>query len=374
VPKGLDGVIVATTQISKIDGTAGRLIYRGYDITQLAGVVPFESVVHLLWTGRIPSEKELIDFKSEIADRRSISPSLISFLKTVPRDANPLSVLRTAVSILGLTSSSSKGEDAAASSSPIDTGTSLVAQFPTIVASYDRIRRGEDPLEPRKDLGQAENYLYMLTGRVPETERARAVDAYFVLLADHGLNASTFSARVAISTLTDVYSAIVAAIGTLKGPLHGGAPSLVWDMLSEIGEARNVRPWINKRLESGERIMGFGHRIYRTEDPRSKILKSLAKQIADPKVYELAVETEGEARRILQEQHPKRALDTNVEFYSSLVLNASGIPKDAFTATFACSRVAGWMAHIIEQLSDNRIIRPQSEYVGPENLSIEPNA
>ncbi|MHB8566896.1 MAG: citrate synthase [Nitrososphaerales archaeon] len=363
MPKGLDGVIVATTQISKIDGTAGKLVYRGYDITQLAGAIPFESVVHLLWTGRIPAGEKLREFKAKLAEQRQIPQSLISFLKTVPRDANPLSVLRTAISILGLSASGSVPT--------METGMSLVARFPTIVATYDRLRRGESPLEPRKDLGHAENYLYMLAGKVPDKVHANAVDSYLVLLADHGLNSSTFAARVAISTLTDVYSSIVAAIGTLKGPLHGGAPSLVWDMLQDIGSASNVDPWIKRHLSGGERIMGFGHRIYRTEDPRSKILKSLAEKLADPKTFELAATTERVARQFLQAEHPKRALDTNVEFYSSLVLNASGIPKDVFTATFACSRVAGWMAQIMEQLQDNRIIRPESEYVGPEGLKFE---
>jgi citrate synthase len=360
-PKGLDGVIVTETKISKVDGTAGRLIYSGYDISELAGIVPFESAAYLLWNGHIPSKAQLQDFKTKLAERRTLPPFLFSFIKSVPNDAHPLSVLRTAVSILGLSAKDDNTTEA---------GLSLVAQFPTIVAAYDKLRQGKNYIEPRKDLAHAENYLYMLTGNVPDRKIADAADTYFVLLADHGLNASTFSARVAISTLTDVYSAITAAIGALKGPLHGGAPSLVWDMLQEIGSASNAEPWIRNRVSKGDRIMGFGHRIYRTEDPRSKILKALAKKVAKQEVYELAETTEREARRILQEKHPERPLDTNVEFYSSLVLNACGIPKDAFTATFACSRVTGWIAHIMEQLSDNKIIRPESEYVGPMNLHL----
>ena len=366
-PKGLDGVVVANTQISKIDGMAGHLIYRGYDITELARAVPFESVVYLLWNGRLPKDDEAKSFRAKFASRRDLPSEAINFLKSVPRDVNPLAVLRTAVSILGLSAEDVANEE---KSSTIETGISLVAKFPIIVAYHNSFRRGEEPLRPREDLGHTENYLYMLGGKVPDKALAKAIDSYFVLLADHGLNASTFAARVAISTLTDVYSAIVAAIGTLKGPLHGGAPSLVWDMLTEIGSAANADSWIEKRVARGERIMGFGHRIYRTEDPRSKILKTIASEISDPGTFELAKATESQARRKLQARHPERALDTNVEFYSSLVLNASGVPKDLFTATFACSRVSGWMAHIIEQLSDNRIIRPESEYVGPEGLTL----
>jgi citrate synthase len=270
------------------------------------------------------------------------------------------------VSILGLNASDSV--------SPLESGIGLTAQFPTILAMYQRARKGLKAVLPRGDLGHAANYLYMLTERLPIERHAHALDAYLVLLADHGLNASTFAARVAISTLTDYYSAIISAIGTLKGPLHGGAPSQVWDMLQEIGQASKVTSWLSARLEKGDRIMGFGHRIYRTEDPRSKILKKLAKENAKPDTFLLASTVETEAIKLLQAKHPERPLDTNVEFYSSLVLNAVGIPTDLFTSTFACGRIVGWTAHIIEQLSDNRLIRPSAEYVGPEGLTLEKRA
>jgi citrate synthase len=362
VPKGLEGVIVTSTKISKIDGHAGKLVYRGYDATELAGRVPFEAVAHLLWLGHLPDKKELDAFKKKLAENRSIPSEVTEFLEKAPQNANPLAVLRTAVSILGLHSNQ-------AVSSP-DVGIALTAQFPTIVATYHRLRKHQAPINPKPELGHAENYLYMLNGKIPERKHVNALDSYFILLADHGLNASTFSALVTISTLTDVSSAIVAAIGTLKGPLHGGAPLEVWDMLQEIGEKRNATQWLTKRLDRKDKIMGFGHRVYRTEDPRSKVLKALARENANPNLFSLAEAVEAEARRLLHERHPERVIDVNVEFYSSLVLHSVGITPDMFTPTFACSRVVGWMGHIIEQLSDNRIFRPSSEYTGPEGLSV----
>ena len=361
-PKGLEGVVVASTKISKIDGQAGKLIYRGYDITELAGKVSFEAVAHLLWVGRLPNAQELDSFRKKLAENRYVSNKVMAFIGTAAKDANPLTVLRTAVSIMGM--------QAKEEASTLDSAISLTAQFPTILAMYHNARRGRSVVLPRGDLGHAANYLYMLTGFVPKEKHARALDAYFTLLADHGLNSSTFSARVATSTLTDVYSAVIAAVCTLKGPLHGGAPSQVWEMLQSIGDPVRTVPWITEKLKKGERIMGFGHRVYRTEDPRSKILKTLARENADPKALALAETVEKEAKRLLHEEHPERPLDTNVEFYSSLVLNAVGISPDMFTPTFASARVVGWTAHIMEQLSDNRLIRPSAEYVGPEGLTL----
>ncbi len=361
-PKGLEGVIVSSTKISKIDGQAGKLIYRGYDITELAGKVSFEAVAHLLLLGHYPDAKELESFKKRLAENRYVSNKVMAFIGTAPRDANPLAMLRTAVSLIGM--------QAREDISTLDAAISLTAQFPTVLAMFHNSRRGRSAVLPRGDLGHAANYLYMLTGMVPKEKHTRALDAYLTLLADHGFNSSTFSARVAISTLTDVYSAVIAAIGTLKGPLHGGAPSQVWDMLQAVGDPARATSWLTERLKKGERIMGFGHRIYRTEDPRSKVLKMLAKENSDPKIFALATTVESEAIRLLHEEHPERPLDTNVEFYSSLVLNAVGIPPDMFTPTFASARVVGWTSHIMEQLSDNRIIRPSAEYVGPEGLTL----
>lgn len=361
-PKGLEGVIVASTKITKIDGAAGKLIYRGYDITDLAGKVPFEAVAHLLLIGHLPDAQELEAFKKKLAENRYVSNKVMAFIGAAPRDADPLTVLRTAVSIMGM--------QANENIPTLDSAISLTSQFPTILAMYHNARRGRSVVLPRGDLGHAANYLYMLTGFVPKEKHAHALDAYFTLLADHGLNSSTFAARVATSTLTDVYSAVIAAICTLKGPLHGGAPKQVWDMLQSIGDPVKAVPWLTEKLKEGDRIMGFGHRVYRTEDPRSKVLKTLARENADQKMFALADIVEKEATRLLHAEHPERPLDTNVEFYSSLVLNAVGITPDMFTPTFASARVVGWTAHIMEQLSDNRLIRPSSEYVGPEGLTL----
>jgi citrate synthase len=362
-PKGLEGIVVTSTKISKIDGQAGKLIYRGYDIADLAGKVPFEAVAHLMLVGHIPDAKELDSFTKKLAENRYVSNKVMAFLSSAPKEANPLAVLRTAVSLIGMQTSEN--------TSTLDSAISLTAQFPTVVAMFQNSRRGRSAVLPRGDLGHVANYLYMLSGIPPKEKHARALDAYFTLLADHGLNASTFASIVAISTLTDIYSAIVASIGTLKGPLHGGAPSQVWEMLQSIGDPARATSWLTERLKNHERIMGFGHRVYRMEDPRSKILKTLAKENADPKTFALASTVESEAIRLLHEEHPERPLDTNVEFYSSLVLNAVGIPADMFTSTFASSRVTGWCAHIMEQLSDNKLIRPSAEYTGPEGLKIQ---
>ncbi len=366
-PPGLEGVIVADTMISKIDGIGGKLIYRGYNVQDLPGKASFEAVAYLLWTGHMPNEEELLIFKRNLKRHRKISEKLVMFLKeAVPKSAEPFVVLRTAVSYLQMVRSKENPRD----DPVLENGTALGAQFPTILAYFHRIRKNKEIVEPNPDLDHAANYLYMLSGKEPSEENAKALDSYLILLADHGMNASTFSARVTISTLTDLYSAIVAAIGTLKGPLHGGAPSQVWEMLESIGEEELVETWLLDRLARNERIMGFGHRIYRTEDPRSKVLKGIASKISDPKTFALANTVEEVARRILQQRHPERPLDTNVEFYSSLVLNAVGIPTDLFTPTFACSRVFGWIAQILEQLENNRIFRPTTEYVGPPNLSL----
>ncbi len=365
-PPGLDGVIVADTMISKIDGQAGKLIYRGYSVPDIAGKIPFEAVAFLLWVGHMPNPEEFDTFKANLSKHRPIPDELRSFLEKAPRKAEPLVVLRTAVSYLEMIRPKTRGND----DPVLENGIALAAQFPTIIAYYKRLRNGEDPIEPRAELSHAVNYLYMLSGNIPNEEHANALDAYFTLLADHGMNASTFSARVTISTLTDIYSAVVAAIGTLKGPLHGGAPSEVWQMIESIGEREMAASLLSEKLRRGERIMGFGHRIYRTEDPRSKVLKDIASRIENPKTFALATTVESEARRLLQAEHPERPLDVNVEFFSSLVLHSVGIPLDMFTATFSCSRVFGWIAHIMEQLSNNRIFRPTSEYIGPPNLAI----
>ncbi len=347
--------------MTKIDGQAGRLVYRGYDATDLAGNVPYEAVAHLLWFGQLPTVGQLSELREKFGRNRKLPAVVDDFLETASKIAEPLSLLQTSVSILG-------GLESAKTGSIVDTSIALTAQMPTIVASYHRFRQNLKPLEARPDLGHTANYLYMLTGKVPGIQQARALDSYFTLLADHGLGASTFVARVAASTLTDVYSAVVAAISALKGPLHGGAPIYVWEMLQSVGRPERAREWLRERLERGDRIMGFGHRIYRTEDPRSRVLKRLAQQLVDPELFNLASTVEREARELLRRAHPNRTIETNVEFYSSLVLHAVGIPPELFTCTFACARSVGWTAHIVEQRQDNRLFRPEAEYKGPQDL------
>jgi citrate synthase len=248
----------------------------------------------------------------------------------------------------------------------------LTATFPTIIAAFDRIRKGQAPIPPRPDLSHAANYLYMLTGQVPSEQRERALDTYLVLTADHGLNASTFTARVIASTLSDMCSSIVGAIGALKGPLHGGAPALVLKMLQAIGTPENAESWLTNALDRGERIMGFGHRVYKTEDPRAKVLRRLAERTSEIDFFRLATRVEDLALKLLHERKPERRLYTNVEFYSAAVMHGVGLPDDLFTPTFAASRVVGWTAHVLEQLQDNRLIRPASEYTGPWDVKFLP--
>jgi citrate synthase len=362
-PKGLEGVIVATTSLTKIDGQAGRLIYRGYDVTQLAGRVSYESVAHLLWYGHLPNQQELSALEARFSREHTLPKQVIGFLRGESRVAEPLSALQTSVSILG-------GLQGRTDPSIIDSSIDLTARMPTIVATYHRLRKGQEPVAPQPGLGHAANYLFMLNNKPGRPEHVHALDSYFTLLADHSLNASTFVARIAASTLTDVHSAVVAAISALKGPLHGGAPIYVWEMLQSIGTPENAERWLRDRLQKHDRIMGFGHRVYRTEDPRSRVLKELARQIVDPVLFKLATTVEDTARRLLREQHPERPIDVNVEFYSSVVLHAVGIPPELFTCTFACARTVGWTAHILEQLQDNRLFRPDAEYIGPEGLTL----
>jgi citrate synthase len=253
-----------------------------------------------------------------------------------------------------------------------DAAVALTACFPTVLAAYDRRRKGLDPIPPRTDLGHAANYVYMMTGNVPSDVDTHALDTYLVLLADHGMNASTFTARVIASTESDMASAVIGGIGALKGPLHGGAPSLVLDMLDAIGTPENAEPWMRAAFARGDRLMGFGHRVYKAEDPRAEILRGIAKEMDKSDLYALASASEQTGLRLLEEQKPGRRLYTNVEFYSSVVLNAVGLPRDLFTATFAASRVAGWTGHILEQYADNRLIRPQSQYTGPHDLKFVP--
>lgn len=354
---GLEGIVAAQTAISMVDGENGRLVYRGYVIADLAEDMSFEEVAHLLWYGRLPTRAELDALTLELAASRKLTPAAAATLNALPKDTDPMDVLRSVVSVQGVEHRLEKPT--------IPLAVHATASFPTILANFHRRQQGLEPVTPRADLGHAANYLYVLNGRESSPEIVRALNTYLVLLADHGMNASTFTARVIASTDSDLASCLVGAIGALKGPAHGGAPSAVMDQLEKIGTAANADHWMREARKQKVRFMGFGHRIYRTYDPRARILKSMCERL-NPEFYDLASKVEETALAILHEEHPERPQATNVEFYSAGVLQAIGLPKEYFPPTFAVSRVAGWTAHVLEQSSHNRIIRPQSEYIGPE--------
>ncbi|MEO6893220.1 MAG: citrate synthase/methylcitrate synthase [Ktedonobacteraceae bacterium] len=360
---GLEGIVAATTALSKVEGTAGRLIYRGYSIHDLARTTSFEEVAYLLWFGHLPRQAELSDFKVRLAAQRALPSTVSQVLRALPTTVEPMDALRTLASAWGAVTV--KGQP------DIDQAIALTASFPVFLAAFHRYRNGLEPLESRAELGHAANYLYLLTGQVPKEEHVQALNAYLVLLADHGMNASTFTARVVASTGSDIASAIVAAVGALKGPLHGGAPSKVQDMLRSIGTIDNADPWLRDAIIKGDRLMGFGHRVYKTYDPRSEELRELAR-LADPQQFALAHHVEQRALALLDELKPGRRLYTNVEFYSAVLLSSVGLPGDLFTPTFAVSRAAGWTAHVLEQVSNNRLIRPEAEYTGPAEVQFVP--
>jgi citrate synthase len=354
---GLEGIVAAQTRISMVDGANGRLVYQGYVIADLAEQMSFEEVAYLLWNGRLPSHAELDALSLELAGSRSLTQAATITLDALPKDTDPMDVLRSVVSVQGVEHKLEKPS--------VPLAIHATASFPTILALFRRRQLGLEPIKPRADLGHAANYLYMLNGKESSPELVHALNTYLVLLADHGMNASTFTARVIASTESDLASCLVGAIGALKGPAHGGAPSAVMDQLEKIGTADNAEPWLRNARKQKVRFMGFGHRVYRTYDPRARILKEMCARL-NPKFYELASKVEETALQILHEEHPERPQATNVEFYSAGVLQAIGLPKEFFPPTFAVARAAGWTAHVLEQVANNRLIRPQSEYIGPE--------
>jgi citrate synthase len=358
-PEGLEGVVAASTALSHVFGEEGRLVYRGYDIHELAGKASFEEVAYLLWQGHLPTKAELTSFQEQLGHNREIPEGVVTTLRALPPNAAPMDALRTGVSALGAVDESLFDDVP-----DLDEAIALAARFPTILATFFRLRQGLEPIKPKPEHNTAQSYLYQLFGKEPEPRHWQPLDVYLVLLADHGMNASTFTARVIASTQSDLVSAITGAIGALKGPLHGGAPSKVLDMLNEIGTAANVRDWLTAALDRGDRLMGFGHRVYKAEDPRAEILRGMAEQASDPEFFALSKQTEELALAMLEERKPGRRLYTNVEFYSAAVLAAVGLPGDMFTPTFAVSRSVGWSAHVLEQTANNRLIRPQSEFVG----------
>ena len=371
-PRGLDGVVAAQTRLSHVDGQAGRLILGGYELEELAGRVSFEEAADLLWRGALPNREERDLLAHEMASMRKLPPQTLSVIRAAA-GAAPIDALRMACATLSL-----DALDADDISLPADLGLAkmLTARFPTIVAAHARIASGEEPIPPRADLSHAANFLYMALGKEPDPIAARALETYWVTVIDHGMNASTFAARVIASTRSDMVSAATGAIGALKGPLHGGAPGPVLDMLVEIEEQGRAQSWLEQELAAGRRIMGFGHRVYKVRDPRAEVLSKVAESLAqarleDRSLFDLARHVENVAVKLLEERKPGRNLKTNVEFYTALVLQSLGLKPRQFVALFACGRVAGWCAHVIEQHAEDHLIRPQSEYVGRRGLKLD---
>jgi citrate synthase len=369
VAGGLEGVVAARTRLSHVDGQNGVLIVGGYEIEDLAGHVGFEGAAHLLWRGHLPDRAELAKLSAEMAGLRELPPLTMEVL-CAAKSAPPIDALRMACATLSL---GLANPNAITPDADMAAAMRLTACFPTVVAAHARIGKGLDPIPPRKDLPLAANFLFMVHGKEPDPTAAQALDTYWVTVMDHGMNASTFAARVVASTRSDLVSAVTGALGALKGPLHGGAPGPVLDMLLEIRTADRAEPWLRNELAQGRRIMGFGHRIYKVRDPRAEVLSRVAErmggaQLENRQLYELARHVEATALRVLAEVKPGRNLRTNVEFYTALVLQALGLDPKQFVAMFACGRTAGWCAHVIEQHAEDRLIRPQSEYIGPRGL------
>jgi citrate synthase len=353
---GLEDVVAVETRLSGVDGEAGELTIAGFPVEELAGRASFEEIVYLLWNDELPDGNRLGDFRMELGGRREIPLATIELLRSAAAEKVPvMDALRMAAGTV------STGEDQ-------EEALSLVSSVPTIVAAYWRMLGGEEPVAPDPGLGHAANYLYMLTGEVPGAEFVRALDTYLGAVSDHGMNASTFVARVIVSTRSDFVSAVTGAIGALKGPLHGGAPGPALAVVFEIGEASRAESYLREKLGRGERLMGFGHRIYRVRDPRADVLADAAERLyttdGDRQLYALALDVENTALRLLAEHKPGRNLQTNVEFYTALLLHGLRLPTELFTPTFAVGRVAGWTAHCFEQRALDRLIRPLSDYVG----------
>jgi citrate synthase len=369
---GLEGVVVAQTKLSAINGEQGELIYVGYEIDDLARNTTFEEVVHLLWEGRLPNRDELEGLRRSLAAQRALSPAMLDFLRSCPPGANPMAVLRTAVSAL---SHDDEEADDNGDEANRRKAMRITAQMPTIIAAFDRLRGGEEPVAPRDGFDTAANFLYMLNGEEADDLRVRTMDAALVLHAEHGMNASTFSARVTAATLADLYSAVVSAIGTLKGASHGGANARVMEMLRAIDES-GMKPgdWVRSALQRKERIMGFGHRVYKALDPRASVLRELADEImagaGETKWLDLSDEVR--AAMDAEMEAAGKKIYANVDFFSASVYTTLGIADDLFTPIFALSRVSGWTAHLFEQYAHNRLIRPKAEYVGPRGLQVEP--
>jgi citrate synthase len=354
---GLEGVIAAETEISLVDGEKGHLVYRGYWAKDLALTKSFEEVAYLLWFGRLPEHEELAAFSVQWRGERKLSYELRGLIDSLPKELDMMSVLRTVVSARGAEFAAWPPESSAA--------LTYTAAFPLIIAYRYRQLKGLAFVEPNPELDHVANYLYMLTGNIPAAAHVKALSAYFILAMEHGMNASTFAGRVVLSTQSDISSALCASIGAMKGPLHGGAPSEVIHMLDEIGSKENAEAWLRGELEAGKRLMGFGHRIYKTRDPRAEALQEVTKDLsAEDPWFDLASYVETVATKLLEQYKPGRRLYTNVEFFAAAVLRAVAMPPELFTPSFTASRVVGWTAHLLEQAAINRLFRPQSVYIG----------
>jgi citrate synthase len=359
-PKGLEGVVATTSSICYIDGDQGVLAYRGIDIHELADNSTFEETCYLLWFGKLPTREELKQLRERMAAERKLDPAVVSLLHTAPKGIQPMDVLRTAVSALSFYDPDEKSNDHDAN---IRKSVRLTSQIPMIVAAYDRIRKGKKVVEPDRSLSHAANFLLQLNGTPPSVTAERALDIALILHADHELNASTFAARVTAATLSDMHSAITSAIGALKGPLHGGANEAVFQILQAIDKAgADPVEYVKGMLAQKKKIPGFGHRVYHTEDPRATHLRKMSRDLGhssgQDKWYDMSA-------RIEQFVKADKNLNANVDFYSASTYHTMGIDVDLFTPVFAISRVSGWTAHVIEQLDDNRLIRPRADYIGP---------
>jgi len=355
VNPGLDGVIVNNTDISLIDGEQGRLVIRGYEIGSFVHDKSFEEMVYLLWKERWPNDQERKRFTESLAEKMVLSETEKNVLAAIPRQIETISAIQAVLSLIPAEWPPNE-EDAI----------QVLAKVPAVVAAHYRLKMGQPILDPDPELGYAEQLIYLLHGKRPNQVQIQALNTYLILTAEHGFNASTFTARVVASTESDLCAAVVAALSALKGRIHGGAPSQVENMLQEIGEISKAEAWLSHQLASGKKLMGFGHRVYRTMDPRAKALKEVVQRFqGNEPWFRLALDVERLALKLLSQHKPGRAISTNVEFYTAAILKAVGIPKEIYTPVFACSRTAGWIAHVLEQSKNNRIIRPDARYTGP---------
>ncbi len=370
---GLEGIVVARTELSDVDGLKGKLTVRGYDVEELAGHASLEEVAHLLWYGALPSRDQVDELRRRLASYRQLPNETGVALQAAAKRMEPMDALRFAAASL---TADDRDPDDESPEANLERAERLLARIPVIVADYQRLRTGQRAVEPRGDLGIAANYLYQIAAAEPSPAKVKGLDTYLATVADHGMNASTFTSRVIASTASDMVSAITGAIGALKGPLHGGAPGPALHMIEEIGSADRAEAWMKDAVAKGKRLMGFGHRVYKVRDPRAEVLYLAAEALADEtgerESLALAREVERVGVKVLEETKPGRNLNTNVEFYTALLLRELGLPNDLFSPTFAIGRTAGWTAHFMEQQAGGRLIRPQSVYVGPEGLRYSP--